>query len=92
MEGVSATEQRLRFVARVPGWGGHDHNNVRRDFGVSRKAGYFDLEQQSSQSLDNPFGTRVSPMSQVHVLGTWCYLCVRARQGIWDLLAGHARR
>ena len=26
--------------------------------------GYFDLEQKTLQTLDNPFGTRVSPMSQ----------------------------
>jgi hypothetical protein len=25
--------------------------------------GYFDLEQKTLQPLDNPFGTRVSPMS-----------------------------
>ena len=27
--------------------------------------GYFDLEQETLQPLDNPFGTRLSPMSQV---------------------------
>jgi hypothetical protein len=27
--------------------------------------GYFDLEQKTLQPLDNPFGTRLSPMSQV---------------------------
>jgi hypothetical protein len=35
--------------------------------------GYFDLEQRTLQPLDNPFGTRLSPMSQVrsvtHVFG-----------------------
>ena len=35
--------------------------------------GYFDLEQNTLQPLDNPFGTRLSPMSQVrpvtHVSG-----------------------
>ena len=35
--------------------------------------GYFDLEQKTLQPLDNPFGTRLSPMSQVrpvtHVSG-----------------------
>jgi hypothetical protein len=31
--------------------------------------------------LDNRFGKRISPMSQVHVLGTWCYLCVRPDRG-----------
>ena len=41
--------------------------------------GYFDLEQKTSQPLDNPFGPRMSPMSVVtHVLGTFRYLCVRA--------------
>jgi hypothetical protein len=30
--------------------------------------GYFDLEQKTLQPLDNPFGTRLSPMSWVHVL------------------------
>jgi hypothetical protein len=43
--------------------------------------GYFDLEQKTLQPLDNPFGTRLSPMSVVaHVLGTTCYLCLRAGQ------------
>jgi hypothetical protein len=27
--------------------------------------GYFDLEQKTLQPLDNPFGTRLSPMSWV---------------------------
>ena len=27
--------------------------------------GYFDLEQKTLQPLDNPFGPRLSPMSQV---------------------------
>ena len=27
--------------------------------------GYIDLEQRSLQTIDNPFGTRLSPMSQV---------------------------
>jgi len=27
--------------------------------------GYFDLEQKTLQLLDNPFGPRLSPMSQV---------------------------
>jgi hypothetical protein len=41
--------------------------------------GYFDLEQKTLQPLDNPFGTRLSPMSQVHsVLGTFRYPCLRA--------------
>jgi hypothetical protein len=35
--------------------------------------GYFDLEQKTLQSLDDPFGTRLSPMSWVrsvtHVSG-----------------------
>jgi hypothetical protein len=38
--------------------------------------GYFDLEQETLQPLDNPFGTRVV----THVLGTFRYLCVRAGQ------------
>jgi hypothetical protein len=28
--------------------------------------GYIDLEQKTLQTIDNPFGTRLSPMSQVH--------------------------
>jgi hypothetical protein len=35
--------------------------------------GYFDLEQKTLQPFDNPFGTRLSPMSSVrsvtHVAG-----------------------
>jgi hypothetical protein len=54
---------------------------VCRDFGVSRKTGYFDLEQKTLHPLDDRFGTRISPMSQVHLLGTWCYLCVRPDRG-----------
>ncbi|TKD21757.1 MAG: hypothetical protein E5W98_32450 [Mesorhizobium sp.] len=27
--------------------------------------GYFDLEQRTLQTIDNPFGTRLSPMSPV---------------------------
>jgi hypothetical protein len=43
--------------------------------------GYFDLEQKTLQSLDNPFGTRLSP--------TICHLCVRPGQYLrwrreWD--------
>jgi hypothetical protein len=36
--------------------------------------GYFDLEQKTLQTIDNPFGTRLSPMSSVrsvtHVSGS----------------------
>ena len=49
---------------------GEAMTDVCRDFGVSRKTGYkifdlgyFDLEQKTLQPLDNPFGTRLSPMS-----------------------------
>jgi hypothetical protein len=31
--------------------------------GGSVDLGYFDLEQKTLQPLDNPFGTRLSPMS-----------------------------
>ena len=30
---------------------------------MRRDPGYFDLEQRSVQTIDNPFGTRLSPMS-----------------------------
>ena len=43
---------------------------------------------EARKSLDNPFGARVSPMSQVHVLGTWCYLCVRAQIGDLGIAGG----
>jgi hypothetical protein len=47
---------------------------------------YFDLEQKTLQPLDNPFGTRLSPMSQVrsvtHVSGL----------DTNNVLAGHERR
>jgi hypothetical protein len=36
--------------------------------------GYIDLEQRTLQTIDNPFGTRLSPMS----LGTFCHPCLRA--------------
>src|SRR5277367_7132314 len=41
---------------------------------MSYDLGFIDLEQKTLQPLDNPFGTRLSP----HVLGTKCYLSVRA--------------
>ena len=34
--------------------------------------GYFDLEQKTLQPLDNPFGTRLSPMSPGRTLEGWC--------------------
>lgn len=30
--------------------------------------GYIDLEQRTLQTIDNPFGTRLSPMSQVRTV------------------------
>jgi hypothetical protein len=33
------------------------------DRGMHYDLGYFDLEQKTLQPLDNPFGTRLSPMS-----------------------------
>ena len=47
--------------------------------------GYFDLEQETLQPLDNPERHEVV----THVSGTICYLCVRAGQGVlwrreWD--------
>ena len=30
--------------------------------------GYIDLEQRTLQTIDNPFGTRLSPMSQVQTV------------------------
>jgi hypothetical protein len=30
---------------------------------LAARLGYFDLEQKTLQPLDNPFGTRLSPMS-----------------------------
>jgi transposase-like protein len=49
----SVMEERLRFVARL--LDGEAMTDVCRDFGVS--------EQKTLQPLDNPFGTRLSPMS-----------------------------
>jgi hypothetical protein len=59
--------------------------------------GYFDLEQKTLQPLDNPFGSRLSPMSWVRgvtyvFLGTWCYLCVRAGQSQSRLISLHPAR
>jgi len=34
-----------------------------RDSFMHYDLGYFDLEQKTLQPLDNPFGTRLSPMS-----------------------------
>ena len=38
--------------------------------------GYIDLEQRTLQTIDNPFGTRLSPMSPGRTLETW--------SGRWD--------
>ena len=42
---------------------------------MSYDLGYIDLEQRTLQTIDNPFGTRLSPMSQVrtvtHVSGPY---------------------
>ena len=40
--------------------------------------GYIDLEQKTLQPLDNPFGAEVV----THVLGTFCYPCLRAGQPV----------
>jgi hypothetical protein len=37
------------------------------------KNGYFDLEQKTLQPLDNPFGKRLSPMSEVRSV-TYTYV------------------
>jgi hypothetical protein len=46
---------------------------ARQKLGMHYDLGYFDLEQKTLQPLDNPFGTRLSPMSWVrgvtHVSG-----------------------
>jgi transposase InsO family protein len=42
--------------------------------------GYIDLEQRTLQPVDNPFWAQVV----TYVLGTFCYLCLRARHfGAW---------
>ena len=55
---VSVMDERLRFVARV--LEGEPMTDLCREFGISRKTG---LEQKTLQTLDNPFGTRLLPMS-----------------------------
>jgi hypothetical protein len=55
----------------LPGVRAHSHRSASRKsttaFGSSASCysdlGYFDLEQKTLQPLDNPFGTRLSPMS-----------------------------
>ena len=61
----SVTEERLRFVARVPDGGGHD--NVCRDFGVSHKTGckIFDRYKEGAGRAGRSVATPV--------LATWCY-------------------
>jgi hypothetical protein len=39
-----------------------DEGNLAREL-LHYDLGYFDLEQKTLQPLDNPFGTRLSPMS-----------------------------
>jgi hypothetical protein len=67
----SVMEERLRFVARS-GWGSHDRQKLgikEVDDGIwlvsfmHYDLGCFDLEQKTMQPLNNPFGTRLSPMS-----------------------------
>ena len=58
---------RLRFVARL--FEGKGMNELCREFGIwlvsfiSYDLGYIDLEQRTLQTIDNPFGTWLSPMS-----------------------------
>ncbi len=58
VEESSVMDERLRFVARV--LEGEPMTDLCREFGISRKTG---LEQKTLQTLDNPFGTRLLPMS-----------------------------
>ena len=57
----SVMDERLRFVARL--LDGEAMTDVCREFGISRKTGYIDLEQKTLQPPDNPFGPRLSPIS-----------------------------
>jgi transposase-like protein len=57
----SVMDERLRFVARL--LDGEAMTDVCREFGISRKTGYIDLEQKTLQPLDNPFGPRLPPIS-----------------------------
>ena len=54
----SVMEERLRFVARLL-----DDEGIWLASFMHYDLGYFDLEQRTLQPLDNPFGTRLSPMS-----------------------------
>jgi hypothetical protein len=68
----SVMEERLRFVARL--LDGEAMTDACRDFGVSRKTGYKRAEN---------LATRRQPVRQeavTHVLGTFCYPCLRAGQ------------
>jgi hypothetical protein len=59
----SVMDEHLWFVARL--LEGEAMMDAGREFGVSRHydLGYIDLEQKTLQTIDNPFGTRLSPMS-----------------------------
>jgi hypothetical protein len=72
------SQERLVRRFPLPRWLRAHRLNVRRGFNADRKwvdegiwlvsfmhydLGYFDLEQKTLHPLDNPFGTRLSPMS-----------------------------
>lgn len=49
----------------------------------TRRFGYFNLEQRTLHPLDNPFGTSLSPMSQVRsVFGMELESISRARRAL----------
>ncbi|MCM2504462.1 hypothetical protein NDN16_12345 [Aureimonas altamirensis] len=61
----SVMDERVRFVGRLLDDEGM--SDVCRAFGIvsfmNYDLGYIDLEQKTLQTIDNPFGTRLSPMS-----------------------------
>ena len=44
--------------------------------------GYIDLEQKTLQPLDNPFGTRLSPISLLPISPGWTCDCVVDARGL----------
>jgi hypothetical protein len=58
--------------------------------------GYIDLEQRTLQTIDNPFGTRLSPMPKVrsvtHVSGPYTTECVVVEAGGGEPVSGREFR
>jgi Helix-turn-helix domain len=82
----SVMDERLRFVARL--LEGEPMSHVCREFGISRKTGYKIFDRYKDHGLEGltdrsrrPVHYAPSARGCHHVLGTFCYPCLRVGQG-----------